>query len=482
MPLPTTQIKNISPVDTRAYELAAQAAADRPSIFGNLAKLVNQGEQAFASERANNVRDLIRHGVLGGLTPEEALGQVRNDSRFSNNDFENAKVDDLMKRLNDEWRAKNADARSAEELAMRQAQARRDQIVFDQGQADRADQRAVDAALGYVTTQMAKYGGEGGINKDAIYQDAIEKFGTTPQRKALLLQKLGIEANAWNHDTYADTSTDLDPYKIEGAKIFGRDSLTAATDAASGGQRLLQGYGLQLTTDPQGNLKVTGSGSIDDFVSKYTDKDSWLGTSPRDARDSLMNAAHRIQKETGVSSEIAEYLAVNLARADGPFFNRYSNLAWSPRVDNFIKNEGKDLYKNIELVRRTAPSVELLKSTNWDNIKADLDNTKALADKARKAGQGALADKIERAAVDKAKKVKYQIKQALDITAPLAKKYTKFIKDQVQNDTPPTGSNKGKTLPENTVKPLSLPDMYRGKYSLDEIPLEEIRKRFLSPD
>ena len=95
MSLPTTQIKNISPVDTRAYELAAQATANRPSIFGNLAKLVNQGEQAFASERANNVRDLIRHGVLGGLTPEEALGQIRNDSRFSNNDFENAKVDDL---------------------------------------------------------------------------------------------------------------------------------------------------------------------------------------------------------------------------------------------------------------------------------------------------------------------------------------------------------------------------------------------------
>lgn len=434
MSLPITQIKNISPVDTRAYELAAQATVNRPSIFGNLAKLVNQGEQAFASERANNVRDLIRHGVLGGLTPEEALGQVRNDSRFSNNDFENAKVDDLMKGLNDEWRAKNADARSAEELAMRQAQARRDQIIFDQGQADRADQRAVDAALGYVTTQMAKYGGEGGINKDAIYQDAIEKFGTTPQRKALLLQKLGIEANAWNHDTYADEQIDLNSYKLEGTNKFTPEALTAATDAASGGQRLLQGYGLQLTTDPQGNLKVTGKGSIDDFVSKYTDKDSWLGTSPRDARDSLMNAAHRIQKETGVSSEIAEYLAVNLARADGPFYNRYSNLAWSPRVENFIKNEGKDLYKNIELIRRTAPSVELLKNSNLVNLKAAFDNTMGLVAKARQTGQTALADKMERQAVDTYKKAKYQIRQALDITAPLAKKYFKFLEGQINND------------------------------------------------
>ena len=433
MSLPITQIKNISPVDTRAYELAAQATANRPSIFGNLAKLVNQGEQAFASERANNVRDLIRHGVLGGLTPEEALGQVRNDSRFSNNDFENAKVDDLMKGLNDEWRAKNADARSAEELAMRQAQARRDQIVFDQGQADRADQRAVDAALGYAATQMALYGGEGGVNKDAIYQDVIDKFGTTPQRKALLLQKLGIEANAWNHDTYADTSTDLNPYKIEGAKTFGRDSLTAATDAASGGQRLLQGFGLQLNTDPQGNLKVTGK-TIDDFVKTYTDKDSWLGASPEKSRDSLVNAAHRIQKETGVSAEIAESLAVNLARVNGYFFKNYNNQAWSTRVDNFIKNEGKNLYKNIELIKRTAPSVEFLKGTNWDNLKADLDNTNALAAKARAAGQTALADKMERAAIDKAKKVRYQIKQALDITAPLAEKYHKFLKDQIKND------------------------------------------------
>nr|DAH94597.1 MAG TPA: hypothetical protein [Caudoviricetes sp.] len=434
MSLPTTQIKNISPVDTRAYELAAQVAADRPSIFGNLAKLVNQGEQAFASERANNVRDLIRHGVLGGLTPEEALGQVRNDSRFSNNDFENAKVDDLMKDLNDEWRAKNADARSAEELAMRQAQARRDQIVFDQGQADRADQRAVDAALGYAATQMALYGGEGGVNKNAIYQDVIDKYGTTPQRKALLLQKLGIEANAWNHDTYADEQIDLSTYRLQGTDKFTPEALTAAADAASGGQRLLQGYGLQLTTDPQGNLKVTSSGSIDDFVSKYTDKDSWLGTSPRDARDSLMNAAHRIQKETGLSSEIAGYLAVNLARADGPFYNRYSNLAWSPRVENFIKNEGKDLYKNIELIRRTAPNVELLKNSNLVNLKAAYDNTMGLVAKARQAGQTAFADILERQAVDTYKKAKYQIRQSLDITAPLAKKYYKFQESQINND------------------------------------------------
>lgn len=138
MSLPITQIKNISPVDTRAYELAAQAAANRPSIFGNLTNLVNQGEQAFASERANNVRDLIRHGVLGGLTPEEALGQVRNDSRFSNNDFENAKVDDLMKGLNNEWRAKNADARSAEELKLRQNEdARTARLMLQKEEANR---------------------------------------------------------------------------------------------------------------------------------------------------------------------------------------------------------------------------------------------------------------------------------------------------------------------------------------------------------
>ena len=436
MPLPTTQIKNISPVDTRAYELAAQAAADRPSIFGNLAKLVNQGEQAFASERANNVRDLIRHGVLGGLTPEEALGQVRNDSRFSNNDFENAKVDDLMKGLNDEWRAKNADARSAEELAMRQAQARRDQIVFDQGQADRADQRAVDAALGYAATQMALYGGEGGVNKNAIYQDVIDKYGTTPQRKALLLQKLGIEANAWNHDTYADEQIDLSPYRLQGTDKFTPEALTAASDAASGGQRYLQGLGLQTTTDPQGNLKVTGK-TIDDFTKTYTDKDSWLGASPEKTRDSLMNAAHRIQKETGVSAEIAEYLAVNLARANGYFFKNYNNQAWSTRVDNFIKNEGKDLYKNIELIRRTAPSVELLRNSNLVNLKAEFNNTMGLVAKARKASQTALADRMERQAIDNYKKVKYQIRQALDITAPLAKKYREFLKGQVKTDNKP---------------------------------------------
>lgn len=365
MSLPITQIKNISPVDTRAYELAAQATANRPSIFGNLANLVNQGEQAFASERANNVRDLIRHGVLGGLTPEEALGQVRNDSRFSNNDFENAKVDDLMKGLNDEWRAKNADARSAEELAMRQAQARRDQIIFNQGQKDRQVLQAIDAAKAKLATLTAQLGGDPEALASAKYE-IINSF-SDPRTKAAVTNALSPEAGTF------DLSRESSNLPVD-AKFNSNDWDTAAQNA----KLYLNELGRTL---PYSMREGMSEKDTLEWVDKHLAEDLKATTNSDGisfqadwgkAKTGFKEAVRYIQQHNpGLSYANAAAIAYD-AMSHGTNLLMFKN--YSPDytvIDSYLNGKGKDIVKNALEYQKYTPIVDAALKRNIDVERAN---------------------------------------------------------------------------------------------------------------
>lgn len=366
MSLPITQIKNISPVDTRAYELAAQAAADRPNIFGNLAKLVNQGEQAFASERANNVRDLIRHGVLGGLTPEEALGQIRNDSRFSNNDFENAKVDDLMKGLNDEWRAKNADARSAEELAMRQAQARRDQVIFNQGQKDRQVLQAVDAAKAKLATITAQLGGDPEALASAKYE--IINSYSDPRTKAAVTNALSPEAGTF--DLFRESSGIPKDIKFkssnwdtaaQNAKAYLNDlgkTLPYSMREGMSEKDTLEWVDKHLAED----LKATTNADGISFQADYGK-----------AKTGFKEAVRYIQQHNpGLSYANAAAIAYD-AMSHGTNLLMFKN--YSPDytvIDSYLNGKGKDIVKDALEYQKYTPIVDAALKRNIDVERANI--------------------------------------------------------------------------------------------------------------
>lgn len=364
MSLPITQIKNISPVDTRAYELAAQATANRPSIFGNLANLVNQGEQAFASERANNVRDLIRHGVLGGLTPEEALGQVRNDSRFSNNDFENAKVDDLMKGLNDEWRAKNADARSAEELAMRQAQARRDQIVFNQGQKDRQVLQAVDAAKAKLATITAQLGGDPEALASAKYE--IINSYSDPRTKAAVTNALSPEAGTF--DLFRESSGIPKDIKFkssnwdtaaQNAKAYLNDlgkTLPYSMREGMSEKETLEWVDKHLAED----LKATTNADGISFQADYGK-----------AKTAYKEAARYIQQRNpGLSYASAAAIAYDAMSNGGMIFKNY--LPDYTVIDAYLNGKGRDIVKDALEYQKYTPIVDAALKRNIDVERANI--------------------------------------------------------------------------------------------------------------
>ena len=363
MSLPTTQIKNISPVDTRAYELAAQAAADRPSIFGNLAKLVNQGEQAFASERANNVRDLIRHGVLGGLTPEEALGQVRNDSRFSNNDFENAKVDDLMKGLNDEWRAKNADVRSVEELAMRQAQARRDQVIFNQGQKDRQVLQAVDAAKAKLATLTAQLGGDPEALASAKYE--IINSYSDPRTKAAVTNALSPEAGTF------DLSRESSNLPV-GAKFNSNDWSTAAQNAKlwlNGVGRTLP-YSMREGMSEKDTLEWVDKHLAEDLKTSTNADAIGLGADTGKAKTTFKEAARYIQQQNpGLSYANAAAIAYDAMSSGGILFKNY--LPDYKVIDAYLKGKGRDIVKDALDYQKYNPIIDAALKRNIDVERAN---------------------------------------------------------------------------------------------------------------
>lgn len=363
MPLPTTQIKNISPVDTRAYELAAQAAADRPSIFGNLAKLVNQGEQAFASERANNVRDLIRHGVLGGLTPEEALGQVRNDSRFSNNDFENAKVDDLMKGLNDEWRAKNADARSAADLLLRQSQERRNQITFNQGQKDRQVLQAVDAAKAKLATLTAQLGGDPEALASAKYE--IINSYSDPRTKAAVTNALSPEAGTF------DLSRESSDLPID-AKFNSNDWDTAAQNAKLWSNEIGRTlpYSMREGMSEKDTLDWVDKHLTEDLNTTTNASALGFGADRGKAKTKFKEAARYIQQQNpGLSYASAAAIAYDAMSSGGILFKNY--LPDYNVIDAYLKGKGRDLVKNALDYQKYTPIIDAALKRNIDVERAN---------------------------------------------------------------------------------------------------------------